>query len=181
MNSTTFKNLEVGKKYERKVQNLLDTHSAGQVYRNVRVGSFCEFDAVVEDYPLLTFIEIKRYRADFTPYRVRTAMNKFREHCTRIVDTGRRFDMTWYPHHNKWDQKEDMEVTLFELLLNKIDIKPVEGWRFRMMLIIPNAVYSKVVDSLYGYNQPSNVRNLIEVDGVPLIVIRESAIKATFS
>lgn len=179
MNSTTFKNLEVGKKYERKVQQLLDTHSAGHVYRNVRIGTFCEFDAVVEDYPLLSFIEIKRYRSDFTPPRVRTAVNKFREHCSKIVNTGRRFDMTWYPYHNKWDT-EDREDTLFELLLSRIDLPPVEGWRFRMVLIIPNAVYQRVVDSLLGYRQPSNVRNLIVADGVPLTVIRESAINAVF-
>lgn len=176
MKSNGLRNMAAGKKYEEKVQDLLEKYSMGKVHRNVRVGSFCEFDAVIEDYPLITFIEIKRYRADFVPDRVRMAVTKLRAHCSKIVYTGRKFDRTWYPHSNNISEDE----TLFELLLKKMDIEQIEGWRFSMVLIVPNAAYKRVIESLAGRNQRTPTRNMINIDGIPLIVVRETAINTTF-
>nr|QNO41454.1 hypothetical protein CIDILJJO_00001 [Methanosarcinales archaeon ANME-2c ERB4]QNO42112.1 hypothetical protein INBEEEIC_00014 [Methanosarcinales archaeon ANME-2c ERB4]QNO42313.1 hypothetical protein OEDCDHIP_00030 [Methanosarcinales archaeon ANME-2c ERB4]QNO42478.1 hypothetical protein LBOOMNCC_00031 [Methanosarcinales archaeon ANME-2c ERB4]QNO42698.1 hypothetical protein AOABALHP_00001 [Methanosarcinales archaeon ANME-2c ERB4] len=174
---------EEGRKYERKVQTLLETHSIAPVFRNVRIGQLCEFDAVVEDYPLLTFIEIKRYRTDFAPNMVRVAVRKLRKDCTLIVNDTDVYERQWIPYRNKRNEKERGEVTYFELLLNKLNIKPIEGWQFRMVLIIPDAVYIKVVESLMGYFMPKKSwlpRNIIEVEGIPLHVVREGAIPLVF-
>jgi Holliday junction resolvase-like predicted endonuclease len=180
MKSTALRNMAVGKKYENKVQDIIEKYSAGKVYRNVWVGGFCEFDAVVEDYPLLTFIEIKRYRTDSVPNKVRTAVSKFKRHCSKIVDTGRIFDRKWYPDINEQNKNKDNEKTLFELLINKLEIETLEGWRFRLVLIVPNVAYKRVIDTLSGRTQKTNTCNLINMDGIPVVVIRETAINATF-
>lgn len=180
MKSTSLENMAKGKKYEDKVQNLIEKYSTGKVYRNVRVGSLCEFDVVVEDYPLLTFIEIKRYRKDSVPTRVRSGVSKFRKHCSEIVDSSRIFDRKWYPDISEQNRNKYIEKTLFELLLNKMEIETLEGWRFRLVLIVPNASYNRVIDALSGRTQKINIRNLLNMDGIPVIVIRETAIQGTF-
>ena len=184
MKSAAFKsNMEVGKKFEHKIQTHIETHSPGQVFRNVRVASLCEFDAIVEDYPLLTFVEIKRYRSDFNNGSIRSEVRKFRKHCTSVVNNIDKRDHIWLPYQNKKNEKKNGETTYFELMLNKLNIQPAEGWRFRMILIVPNAVYHKIVVVLQGYfnKHTQYPNNLIDIDGIPLIVIRESAIETTFS
>lgn len=171
---------ELGKKYERKVQTLLETHSAGQVFRNVWIGHM-EFDAVVEDYPVLTFVEIKRYRSDFNVSRVRQAVMALREHCTCIVNSTRQYNEVWIPR-GKWNV-ENGKVSRFELLLNKLDIKLIDGWRFRMVLIVPDKVYARVITALRGHFMKfakTYPRNVVEMDGIPLVVIRDGAISSTF-
>ena len=184
MDSTAFKKqMEVGKKFERKVQTLLETHSPGQVFRNVRVGSLCEFDAIVADYPLMTFVEIKRYRSDLRPSRVKKAVIKLQSDCKTIVNSTKRWPCTWIPYRNKRNEVEKGEVTKMELLLNKLNIKTTEGWRFRMMLIVPNDSYHTVLSALHSNfreNKESYPNNLVEIEGTPLIVLRNSAIEETF-
>jgi hypothetical protein len=163
---------------------MLETHSPGQVFRNILVGSLCEFDAVVEDYPVMTFVEIKRYREDFKPDRVRRAVIKLREDCTTIVNSTEKWNCTWLPYRNKRQESEKGKVTKMELLLAKLNIKQTEGWRFRMVLIVPHEIYYKVLLSLHGYfvkSDKGNPKNLIEIDGIPLLVVRDTAIEGAFS
>lgn len=178
------KQIEVGRKFERKVQTLLETHSPGQVFRNVQVGTLCEFDVVVEDYPVISFVEIKRYREDFKQDRVRMAIRKFRKNCTTVTTNADTYDRTWLPYRNKRNERDSGEVTYFELLLNKLNIQQTEGWRFRMILIVPHEVYYKVIVSLAGYSMNSNKgipKNLIDIDGIPLLIVRDTAIEGVFS
>lgn len=184
MDKTAFKKqMEVGRKFERKVQDLLETHSPGQVFRNVRVGTY-EFDAIIEDYPVMTFIEVKRYREDFKPDRVRKAAIKLRENCAVIVESTERWPCEWLPYINKQRESQKGNVTRMELLLRKLNIEQVEGWRFRMVLIVPHDIYYKVILSLQGYFVKRDTgipKNLIDIDGIPLLIVRDTAIEGAFS
>lgn len=187
MDKTAFKKqIGDGKKFERKVQTLLETHSPGQVFRNVTMGRICEFDAIIMEYPLMTFIEIKRYRSDFNGQSVRRAVIKLRNDCTKAVYDADQRDHSWTPHGlpscERKNRRKGM-VTHFEVLCDKLNIQPIDGWRFRMVLIVPDAVHKKVLYFLEGSFRKAHTRyphNLIDVDGIPLHVLRERAIPTVF-
>lgn len=170
-----------GKRYEAKVQQEIAKYSPGSVYLNVRVGSICEFDVVVADYPVLSFIEIKFYRANLTPNRVRNEIRKFRNYCKRVTEEGQHWRKNWIPY---LPQENPDVVTNKDVLFKKLSLFIPEGWRYRMILIVPNKSIGIVLSSLNETEVPSFKKygqNLLFVDGIPLLAISEKRIKEIFT
>ena len=177
------KQMKKGKIYEAKVQSEIKEASPGEVYINVAVGNICEFDAIVADYPILSFIEIKSYRSNIVPRRARSAVNKFREDCLKMVE-----DPTAYHRYRSWIPlpcSRDITqayLTNLQLLFEKLSITITEGWNFRMILIVPNKSFEVVLSTLRGKPNPDgkSSHNLLNGDGPVLIVIPEKRIKEVF-
>lgn len=169
-----------GKRYEAKVQQEITKCSPGSVYLNVRVGNICEFDVVVADYPILSFVEIKFYRANLTPNRVRTEICKFRNHCKRITEEGEHWRKNWIPYLSQ----ANLDIlTNKDILFKKLSLFIPEGWRYRMILVVPNKSIGIVLNSLNETKAPSPQKqgqNLRLVDGIPLLAIPEKHIKEVF-
>ena len=180
--STAFeKQMKKGKIYEAKVQQEIAECSPGSVFRNVRVGSICEFDLVVADYPVLSFIEIKFYRSNLSPNKVRSAIRKFRNHCKRVTEEGLDWKRKWIPYV---PDTQSGIVTNKDILFKKLSL-PIssEGWRYRMILIVPDKSIDAVLDSLNEtkpFTPQKQGQNLRLVDGIPILVIPEKRIKAVF-
>ena len=170
-----------GKRYEAKVQQEIAKCSPGSVYSNVRVGCICEFDVVVADYPVLSFVEIKFYRANLEPNRVRSAIRIFRNHCKRVTEEGASWKKKWIPYVPKTDNGAD---TNKDVLFKKLSLFIPESWRYRMILIVPNKSIDVVLSSLNETKafipQKKQGQNLVFVDGIPLLAIPEKRIEEVF-
>ena len=170
-----------GKRYEAKVQQEITKYSLGSVYPNIRIGSICEFDLVVADYPILSFVEIKFYRANLTPNRVRSEIRKFRNHCKRVTEEGQHWRRNWIPY---LPQVNPDIVTNKDVLFKKLSLFIPEGWRYRMILVVPNKSIDVVLNSLNETKISSpkkHNQNLRLVDGIPLLAISEKRIKEVFA
>ena len=177
------KAMKKGKVYESRVQQKIQKVSSGNVFLNVVLGNLCEFDTIVADYPILSFIEIKAYRNNLVWGRARGAANKLRRLCLKVTeDTNvyRRY-RTWVPRPHPRGTGS-AQLTNLELLFEKLTLNITEGWSFRMFLIVPDISYSTVLLALKGGSKPNNdlPKNLLYGDGPCLIVIPEKRINEVF-
>jgi hypothetical protein len=171
-----------GKRYEARVQQEIAKCSSGSTYPNVRVGCICEFDVVVADYPVLSFVEVKFYRANLEPNRVRTAIRLFRNHCKRVTEEKADWKKKWIPYLPQVDPSVSTN-THKDTLFKKLSLFIPEGWRYRMILVVPNKSIDAVLGSLNENKMPSSkkhAQNLRLVDGIPLIAISEKRINEVF-
>lgn len=169
-----------GKRYEARIQQTIAKYSSGSVYPNVRVGSICEFDLIVADYPVLSFVEIKFYRANLTPNRVRNEVRKFRNYCKRVTEEGQQWRRNWIPYS---PLIIPATATNKDILFKKLSLFIPEGWRYRMILVVPNKSIDIVLSSLNETKVPTSQKygqNLLLVDGIPLLAIPEKHIKEVF-
>ena len=175
--------MKKGKIFERKIQDEITKWSYADVFNNVQVGNICEFDVVVADYPILTFIEIKAYRRNMKPERARYAISKLRKKCINATKENLKWNRYWTPCLS--DKTEAGFVTNKELLFKKLGYDMIEGWRYRMMLIVPDISYEVVVKALTGEFMIRSTnkcpKNVIDIEGIPLIVIPAKKIKDVFS
>lgn len=175
------KAMKRGKRYEAKVQQEIVGCSPGSVYLNVRVGSG-EFDVVVADYPVLSFVEIKFYRSNLTPNTARSAIRKFRNYCKRVTEEKSDWERKWIPYVPQVDPGVSTNSNK-DILFKKLSLFIPESWRYRMILVVPNKSINLVLDSL-NQTKPFSLRkqgqNLVLVDGIPLLAIPEKRIKEVF-
>jgi Holliday junction resolvase-like predicted endonuclease len=169
------KAIEKGKKYEAKIQSKIEEVSQGSVFNNVRIRAICEFDAIVADYPILTFVEIKAYRQNCRRARVRQAVRKLKQDACEVVEDESLKYSCWTPYISR--EKDRGEVTNRELLFKKLELGIREGWKFRLVLIVPNKVLGRVMACLISHRYSDNV---LDIDGVPLLVIPEKRINDVF-
>ena len=173
--------MKKGKVYEAKVQSEIREASPGAVFPNVRVGSICEFDVIVADYPTLSLVEIKYYRSNLDPNRVRVAVRKFRNHCKRATEDNSKWKRKWTPYIPQADP-EFGTITNKELLFRKLSLHVSEGWKYRMVLVVPNKSFDIVLNSLnesqLHYQKADH--NLLLIAGIPLLVIPEKRIGEVF-
>lgn len=182
LNTLQFKEqMEKGKVYEAKIQQKITGCSPGSVYLNVRAGGG-EFDVVVADYPVLSFVEIKFFRANLTPGRVRGTIRKFRNHCKRATEDGASWKKKWIPYVPPTDS--DNGTSHKEALFKKLSLFIPESWRYRMILIVPNKSINIVLDSLNETKafipKTKQGQNLVLVNGIPLLAIPEKRIEDVF-
>ncbi|MDY6957728.1 MAG: hypothetical protein SVK08_01090 [Halobacteriota archaeon] len=175
--------MERGKKFEKSIQNDLTKASSGDVYCNVRVSHMYEFDAIVAEYPVLTFIEIKAYRSDMSPSRARVAARKLRRNCVDVTTNEEKWRVSWIPYSKSTVENE--KLTHKERLFKKLEIDITEGWKYRMMLIVPDISYDIVLKSLSGdfmdkSRHTKYAKNLFDVEGIFLTVIPRKRIKDVF-
>lgn len=173
--------MEKGKVYEGKIQQEIVKSSSGEVYLNVRAGAG-EFDVLVADYPVLSFVEIKFFRANLTPGRVRGTIRKFRNHCKRITEEEPSWKKKWIPYVPLMDS--DSGTSHKDALFKKLSLFIPESWRYRMILIVPNKSINIVLESLNETKafipKTKQWQNLVIVDGIPLLAIPEKRIKDVF-
>lgn len=165
--------------YEAKVQQEIAECSPGAVYQNVWVGNG-EFDVVVADYPVLSFVEIKFFRTNLNPNRVRHAIRKFRNYCKRVTEEGTDCKRNWLPYVPQTDSKR---VTNKDILFKELSLFIPEGWRYRMVLVVPNKVIDIVIGSINetkAFSSQKQGQNFLLVDGIPLLAIPEKRIKDVF-
>lgn len=174
--------MKKGKVYEARVQEELEKHSRGEVFKNIKISQLCEFDAVIVDYPLVTLIEIKFYRPNLIPSQVRQHAWKLQRICNRIMESSSQCSISWCPYHAR--KRHISNVTFLEVLYSKLGLTITEGWKFRMMLIVPKKSYNLVLASLRGDHLKANcvqiLHNVIGIKGIPLIVIPEKRIEEVF-
>ena len=174
------KNAEKGKKYEMHIQQQVAKYSTGSVHPNVTIGNFCEFDLIVANYPILSFVEIKFYRANLKANRVRQDIRKFRNHCKRVTEEELDWKKKWIPYTPPRDSEI---ITKRDILLKKLSLFVLESWKYRMILIVPNKSINVVLDSLNEDKAPSSrkhMQNLRMVDDIPILVIPQKRIQDVF-
>lgn len=169
------KAIEKGKKYEAKIQGEIEYISHGEVFNNVRLGNICEFDVIVADYPLMIFVEIKAYRQNLRPERVRKAVRKLRHDAFTVVEDETLQYRCWTPCLSR--KKGNGTITNKELLFEKLELEIKEGWKFRLVLIVPNKVFGSVITCLTSYRYSGNIFNIY---GIPLLVIPEKRVYEVF-
>jgi len=177
------KAMKKGKKYESRIQDKIKKVSSGEVFFNVNISNYGEFDAIVADYPLLSFIEIKAYRTNLVWRRARAAANKLRKLCLKVTEdpVAHYHYLSWIPRPRTYDDAH-VYLTNLQLLFKKLSMDVVDGWKFRMILIVPDKSYETVLLALKGKPNSNNRPpiNLFEGDGPTLIVIPEKRIKEVF-
>lgn len=172
--------MKKGKKYEGRIQRKIEESSEGQIYNNVQVGNICEFDVIVADYPLLTFVEIKAYRLNMKKKALLANIRKLKRDCVDVTTDPYRWNRSWTPCLSK--VRTNGIASNLEVLFNKLEVDITEGWKYRLCLIVPDRVYERVLNYLHPTYPPIKTipSNVIEIEGLPLVVIKEKNIKNAF-
>ena len=163
--------MEKGRKFEREAQVEIEKVTFGKTFNNVLIDHM-EFDAIITDYPLMTFVEIKAYRSNFSREEIKKALIKLVRNCVTITEDKNLCYRDWVPHKEKWETSGNRKW-----LLKKLGIEVLEGWQFRMVFIIPDKSFTSVMSAIKG-KRPSS--NLLDIQGFPLLVIPKRRIKEVF-
>jgi len=166
-----FSELKRGRKFESEVQEEIGKITFGKIFNNVQIDHM-EFDAIIADYPLMTFVEIKAYRSNFRRREIKKALIKLVRNCVTITEDQTLCYKDWVPHKEKWGTTGNRKW-----LLQKLGIEILEGWQFRMVFIIPDKSFIPVMSAIEGKRLSSN---LLDIDGFPLLVIPKRRIKEVF-
>jgi len=166
-----FGDLKRGRKFEDAIQREIREVTFGSTYSNVIVDRM-EFDAIVADYPLMTFVEIKAYRSDFSRDRIKKALIKLVRNCVCVTEDVNLSYRDWVPVRNRWET-----VGNRKFLLRKLKLDEFDGWRFRMMLIVPDKSFRPIMEQIEGKRMGSN---LLDIEGFPLLLIPRRRIKEVF-
>ena len=153
------------------IQEEIKKNTFGDIFNNVRIDHM-EFDAIIADYPLMTFVEIKAYRSNFSREEIKKALIKLVRNCVTITEDKTLCYRDWVPHKEKWEISGNRKW-----LLKKLGIDVFEGWQFRMLFIIPDKSFIPVMSAIEG-KRPSS--NLLDIDGFPLLVIPKRRVKEIF-
>ena len=160
-----------GRKFEAEVQEEIRGITMGTAYNNV-IFDRMEFDAIVADYPLMTFIEIKAYRSNFSRDQTKKALMKLVRNCVAVTEDANLRYRDWVPVRDRWETMGNRKF-----LLGKLKVEQFEGWRFRMILIVPDRSFRVIMDQIEGKRIGSN---LLDVEGFPLLIIPKRRIKDVF-
>ena len=163
--------LKRGRKFEREVQEEIEKITFGKTFNNVQIDHM-EFDAIITDYPLMTFVEVKAYRSNFSRDEIKKALIKLVTNCVTITEDKTLCYRDWVPHKDKWETAGNKKW-----LLKKLGIEIFEGWQFRMVLIVPDKSFTPIMSAIKGKRLSSN---LLDIDGFPLLVIPKRRIKEIF-
>lgn len=166
-----FGEMERGRKFEKGVQEEIEKTTFGDTFNNVRIDHM-EFDAIIADYPLMTFVEIKAYRSNFSREEIKKALIKLVKNCVTITEDKTLCYRDWVPHKEKWETAGNRKW-----LLKKLGIGILEGWQFRMVFVIPDKSFIPVMSAIKGKRLSSN---LLDVGGFPLLVIPKRRVKELF-
>lgn len=164
--------LKRGRKFEREVQKKIEETTFGTVFNNVRIDRM-EFDVIIADYPILSFVEVKAYRTDLNRERVKKAMTKLIKNCITVTEDNSLYYRDWIPHIDKWETWGNRRW-----LLEKLGCNVFEGWQFRMLLIVPDKSFKVLMSLIEGKRPPFS--NLLDVEGHPLLVIPKKRIGEVF-
>lgn len=172
--------MKKGKKYEGRIQRKIEESSEGQIYNNVQVGNICEFDVIVADYPLLTFVEIKAYRLNMKKKPLLANIRKLKRDCVEVTTDPYQWNRSWTPCLSK--VTTNGVASNLEVLFNKLELGFTEGWKYRLCLIVPDRVYKLTLSHLHPTYPPlkSIPSNVVSIDDLPLVVIKEKNIKNAF-
>lgn len=166
-----FSEMKRGRKFEQAVQEEIEKITFGETFDNVRIDHM-EFDVIIADYPLMTFVEVKAYRSNFSRDEIKKALIKLVRNCVTVTEDRTLCYRDWVPHGEKWGTAGNRKW-----LLQKLEIDILEGWQFRMVLIVPDKSFVSVMSAIKGKSYSSN---LLDVDGFPLLVIPKRRIKDIF-
>jgi hypothetical protein len=164
--------LKRGRKFEREVQKKIEELTFGTSYNNVIIDRM-EFDVIVADYPLLSFVEVKAYRTDLKRAKAKEAMIKLMKNCITVTEDDSLHYRDWVPRRDKWETCGNRRW-----LLKKLGCTVFEGWQFRMLLIVPDKSFNVLTSLIDGSRPPFS--SLIDVEGYPLLVIPKKRINDIF-
>ena len=174
------KAMKKGKIYKVKVQQEIAKYATGRVESDVRIDNVCDFDIVIRDFPVLSFVEIKFYRGNLIPDRVRSATLQFRNRCKHVTEEESGWKRNWIPYFPQLDPDSPTNKDVF---FKKLSLSTPECWRYRMILIVPNKSIDAVLGSLNGtkFLVPEKYEKYLRlVDGIPLLVVSEKRINEVF-
>ena len=160
-----------GRKFEGEVQKEIKDATCGMAYNNLRIDRM-EFDIIVVDYPLMSFVEIKAYRANFKGREIEKALIKLVRNCATVTEDTSLSYRDWVPRSAKWETCGNRKW-----LLKKLGCTVMGGWRFRMMLIVPDRSFKGIMSAICGKRDSSN---LLDIENYPLLVIPRKRIKEVF-
>lgn len=166
-----FSDLKRGRKFEDTIYGEIKEVALGSTYRNVIVDHM-EFDTIVADYPLMTFVEIKAYRSDFSRDRIKKALMRLVRNSVYVTEDANLSYRDWVPVRDRWETMGNRRF-----LLEKLKLERIEGWRYRMVLIVPDKSFRPIMEQIGGKRIGSN---LLDVEGYPLLVISQRRIKDVF-
>ena len=166
-----FNDLKKGRKFEKETQREIEEVTVGNMYRNVIIDRM-EFDAIVADYPLMSFVEIKAYRSNFSRDRIKKALIKLVRNCVYVTEDANLNYRDWVPVRERWATMGNRKF-----LLGKLKLDEWDGWRFRMILIVPNKSFKQIMAQIEGKRKGSN---LLDIEGFPLLVIPRRRINEIF-
>lgn len=164
--------MEGGRKFEGEVQKKVEETTFGRAFNNVQIDRM-EFDIIVADYPILSFVEVKAYRKDLNRMRTKEAMIKLIKNCVTVTEDDSLYYHDWVPRIKKWETFGNRRW-----LLKKLGCTIFEGWRFRMILIVPDKSFKVLMSLIEGKMPPFS--NLLDIEGYPLLVIPKKRIGEIF-